>query len=403
MRIKDIATFQNGFAFKSKDFIRNGKYKVIKIKELKDGNIRFFSDSATVNIENIEDYEKFLVQKGDILFALTGDPVNKNNPLSWVGRTAVYSYDEPSLLNQRVCKLLPVKAINAKYIYYYFRDFNNFFALASIAKGSASQANISTKDIENIEINMPPLEVQNRIVDILDCISNKITKNEEINSNLEQQIQLLFNKMFAVQIADVKAHCNQALGELVVSIDNRGKTPPLESSATEYPIIDVRALSGTSRIIDFNNCTKYVSDETYFTWFRSGHPKPKDILISTVGSLAEMKMFFGSKGCIAQNVVALRTKGISAYYLYQYLLTIKKDLLAYNIGSVQPSIKVTHIINHPIYIPDKEEMRIFDSFASCLTDTIYCNSLEIDSLMALRNTLLPKLMSGEIDISDIDL
>ncbi|MDD6308997.1 MAG: restriction endonuclease subunit S, partial [Clostridia bacterium] len=71
------------------------------------------------------------------------------------------------------------------------------------------------------------------------------------------------------------------------------------------------------------------------------HPKPKDILISTVGSLAEIKIFLGSKGCIAQNVVGFRTRNISPYYLYQYLSAIKKDLVAYNIGSVQPSIKVT--------------------------------------------------------------
>ena len=147
MQIGEVAYFQNGYAFKSKDFVRDGKYKIIKIKELKDGKVRFFDDSATIDVDDEQIIEKYVVKNGDILFALTGDPVNKNNPLSWVGRVSVYEDDQLALLNQRVCKLIPKEGLNAKYIYYYFRAFNNFYALASIAKGSASQANILQKTL----------------------------------------------------------------------------------------------------------------------------------------------------------------------------------------------------------------------------------------------------------------
>ena len=184
MQIGKVASFQNGYAFKSKDFVQDGNYKIIKIKELKDGKVVFFKDSASVNIDNICDFEKYIVENGDILFALTGDPVNKNNPLSWVGRVSVYENTEAALLNQRVCKLIPKKGVNKKYLYYYFREFGNLYALASIAKGSASQANISTKDIEAIDIELPPITVQNKVVGILDSIENKINVNNMINNNL---------------------------------------------------------------------------------------------------------------------------------------------------------------------------------------------------------------------------
>ena len=124
--------------------------------------------------------------------------------------------------------------------------------------------------------------------------------------------------MFSVDI-DSLAESDTTLGDLVTSIDNRGKTPPLSSKPTNFPIIDVRALSGASRIVDYNNCTKYVTEETYNNWFRSGHPKPYDILISTVGSIAEMKIFLGNIGCIAQNVVGFRSTKVSPLYIYQYL------------------------------------------------------------------------------------
>ena len=192
------------------------------------------------------------------------------------------------------------------------------------------------------------------------------------------------------------------LGDLIESVDNRGKTPPLSAKPTAYPIIDVRALSGSSRIVDYNNCTKYVSEETYNNWFRSGHPKVYDILISTVGSLAEIKIFLGDMGCIAQNVVGFRTKGIPPLYLYQYLNYIKNDLVAYNIGSVQPSIKVTHIIKHSIYVAPQDEMETFDNIARSMTDQIFANCKENETLRQMRDTLLPKLMSGELDVSNIE-
>ena len=223
-----------------------------------------------------------------------------------------------------------------------------------------------------------------------------------INNNLEEQLSALFVNMFGHSI-DSLDNSDIKLGDLIESVDNRGKTPPLSDEPTDYPIIDVRALSGNSRIIDYTNCTKYVSKETYNNWFRNGHPKEYDILISTVGSLAEMKIFLGTIGCIAQNVVGFRTKCISPLYLYQYLNYIKNDLVAYNIGSVQPSIKVTHIIKHSIYVASKEDIEIFDSIARNITKKIFANCQENEALKQMRDTLLPKLMSGELDVSNIKI
>lgn len=184
MKIGDVIKFQNGYAFKSKDFKMEGQYAVIKIKELKDGEVKIFNDTAYVDVESYDNIEKYVIEEGDVLFALTGDPVSKSNPLSWVGRVAVYKHKSKALLNQRVCKIIHSKKVNSKYIYYYFRQFENFYRLASQATGSASQANISTKDIENIEIELPTIDIQNKIVDYLDALSNKIDLNNRINNNL---------------------------------------------------------------------------------------------------------------------------------------------------------------------------------------------------------------------------
>ena len=269
--------------------------------------------------------------------------------------------------------------------------------------GSSGRQRVQTDVVQNLELECPPTYIQEKIGGILRRIDDKIALNNSTNENLEQQLATLFAHTFAKDIAVASTETCPKLGDLITVIDNRGKTPPLTTEIRDYPIIDVGALKGTGRIVDFNNCTKYVEQSTYETWFRSGHPKPWDILISTVGSLAEMKIYLGSKGCMAQNVVALRATSISPLYLYQYLRFIRADLVAYNIGSVQPSIKVTHIVKHPIFVPERVKLVNFEEAAKAVTNQLYTNYNENESLKELRDTLLPKLMSGELDVSDLDL
>lgn len=292
--------------------------------------------------------------------------------------------------------------VSEEYLYYVLAD-DNFFKYAMVTSKGTKMPRGDKKAIMQYGVPTFDLAIQKKIASLLRSMDEKIEQNSRINENLEQQLQAIFVEMFAADVAGATIDTCPALGDLVKIIDNRGKTPPLTIETLEYPIIDVGALKGSSRIVDYNNCTKYVDFSTYDTWFRSGHPQPWDILLSTVGSLAEMKVYLGSKGCMAQNVVAIRSCSICPLYLYQYLRFIRNDLVAYNIGSVQPSIKVTHIIKHPIFIPSKEKLKIFEEMSKAITNQIYANCTEIETLKCTRDTLLPKLMSGELDVSNITI
>lgn len=184
VKVGDVVSFQNGYTFKSNEFQSKGKYSIVKIRELKDGLVRFFEDSAKISDVDEEIVKKYKVEYGDVLFALTGDPVNKNNPLSWVGRVSLYTNSKISLLNQRVCKAIFSDKIDSYFFYYFFRLFDNFYSLAAKATGSASQANISTKTIEDSIILLPDLQTQKQISSILCALDRKIRLNEEINCNL---------------------------------------------------------------------------------------------------------------------------------------------------------------------------------------------------------------------------
>ena len=366
-------------------------YTYLRITDItNDGRIDY-TNLKSVNDANAGNY---LLKPNDIVFARTGGSTGRNYFYDGSERKFVYA-------GFLIKFSLDDRKVNPRFIKYYCQSSKYKNWITSYNTGS-TRGNINAQTYANMEIELPPRYYQDRIVLLLDTIENKLLLNNAINNNLEQQAQAIFLELFKNKIDNVEFNNNKQLKELVQNVDNRGKTPPCTTVKTLYPIIDVRALSGNTRIIDYNKCTKYVEKDTYDNWFRNGHPQKYDILLSTVGSLAEMKLFMGQIGCIAQNVVGYRCN-ISPLYLYQYLNFIKKDLLAYDIGSVQPSIKVTHIAKHPIYIPSKNELEKFHSISEAITNKIYNNCKENEYLTQLRDTLLPKLMSGEIDVSEVDI
>lgn len=367
----------------------DGEYAFVNGNNLVDGKIKIKEDTKKVDEIEFQKYKKPLNDR-TLLVSINGT----------LGNVAEYN-NEKIILGKSACYINVKSEVDKKFIKYiliskHFQDY-----LQNQSTGTTIK-NISLKQMREYNFLLPPLKNQQKIAKILSAIDDKIELNNKINENLEQQAQAIFINLFGAAIADIENQTNKPFGALVSNIDNRGKTPPCSIDKTSFPIIDVRALQGNTRIINYNNCTKYVNEETYNTWFRSGHPQKYDILLSTVGSLAEMKLFISDIGCIAQNVIGYRCK-ISPFYLYQYLNYIKKDLLAYDIGSVQPSIKVTHIAKHPIYIPPTKELQNFHHLAESITNQIYANSKENDNLTQLRNTLLPKLMSGEINVENMEI
>lgn len=361
----------------------NGDIPWLSVKDFNNNNRYVYDTEKKITQKGLQNSSTKLLEKDDIIISARGT----------VGELAMIPF--PMAFNQSCYGLRANQSIvNNLYLYYLLK--NKVRELKNNTHGSVFDT-ITKDTFSGIEVELPPILEQIKISNILKSIDDKIELNQQINNNLEQQAQAIFKNMFGEKI-DCLDNNNNILEDFVEFVDNRGKTPPLSSVLTKYPIIDVKALSGNLRIIDYNKCTKYVSKKTYENWFRSGHPKKYDILISTVGSLAEIKIFFEDIGCIAQNVVGFRSKNLSSLYLYQYLNYIKNDLVSYNIGSVQPSIKVTHIIKHPIFIPKYNEINIFDEISLNITNKIFINCQENKILTQIRDTLLPKLMSGEINI-----
>ena len=187
------------------------------------------------------------------------------------------------------------------------------------------------------------------------------------------------------------------LGDYVDVVDNRGKTPPYVNHVTEYPIIEVNALTGNERHVNYDAVRKYVTKEVKDSWFR-GYLQKNDILVSTVGSIGELAMCLEEKGVIAQNVIALHASKISPFYLYQYLLLNKDDLKGLDIGSVQPSIKVPHLLRMPIVLPPINLLNKYDSIMEEIIEKEKNINKQIQTLIQTRDGLLPRLMSNKIKL-----
>lgn len=383
----------------------SGSIPWISVKDFNTGYRYVYETEKTITEIGLNNSSTKLLNKDDLIISARGTV----GALAQLGR--------PMAFNQSCYGLRAKEMTTNDFVYYLLKNM-----IGNIQQNThGSVFNTITRDTFGIlKANLPPLEEQKAIARILSTLDDKIEVNNEINKTLENMAQEIFKQWFVefdFPNEDGEPYKSSG-GEMVESemgmipkgwevstlkdviniIDNRGKTPPQEPSKTIYPIIDVKALSGDIRVIDYNNCMKYVSKETYDNWFRSGHPSQGDILLSTVGSLAELKIFMGNTGCIAQNVVALRTKTISNLYLYELLKNIKNDLVSYNIGSVQPSIKVTHIVKHKILIPNNIIVEKFHLFMDEITNEIFIKHNENVLLTSIRDSLIPKLMSGEIRV-----
>lgn len=394
---------------KSADYVKEG-VPFIMVPDLQDGKVSY-ENCKMISKKQVKTLRKGFSKPGDVLLTHKAT----------IGKTAIVGNEYPLIvLTPQVTYYRVLSNIDNRYLKYYFDC--DFFqnTLSNWADSGSTRAYLGILEQLNLPIILPSYAEQKSITNLLSAFDNKIELNNKIKKTLEQMIKAIFKRWF-VDFEfpnEGKEPYKSTGGELIESelgmipkgwkvcalndviniIDNRGKTPPQEPNKTIYPIIDVKALSGDTRVIDYNNCTKYVSKEIYNNWFRSGHPIHGDILISTVGSLAELKIFMGNTGCIAQNVVALRAKTISYLYLFELLKNIKNDLVSYDIGSVQPSIKVTHIIKHKILIPNNIVMDQFHLLINEITNEVFIKHNENVLLTSMRDSLLPKLMTGEIRV-----
>ena len=327
-------------------------------------------------------------RNGDILMARI-TPCLENGKISQV---SILDYNEIGAGSTEFIVLREKEGISDKDFIYYLSN-SEYFKEPAIKSmvGSSGRQRVQRDVVENLEIYVPPLETQKKIGKVLSFFDKKISLNKKINKNLEEQLSLLFNDWF-VNCTPFK---NEELiksewgvvpeswkdiefGELIEITSGNRPDEKSEDKTSEFNI----PLFGASKIMGYTKEYSYNEDI---------------LIIGRVGTHGVVQRV--NYPCFpSDNTFVIK----SDYYGFVYQLLKRIDYDSLNTGSTQPLITQKSLKTVNAVLPDEKILSKFEMISKTIFDKIQLNNDEISKLTKLRDTLLPKLMSGEIDVSKIN-
>lgn len=249
--------------------------------------------------------------------------------------------------------------------------------------GSSGRQRVQTDVVQNLEIDLPDLDTQRKIGSILRSFDDKIALNNAINKNLLQQASTIYQAWFE-DFIPFDGVCPEGWEEGVLSdIANitSGKRPPMKS--TEKTDIAAIPLVGAASVMGFTS--------------ESNHTE-KILVTGRVGTHGVVQRF--NAPCWTSDNTLVITSDL---YEYTYQILQRIDYHAMNRGSTQPLITQGDMNKVAILIPDRQTLDNFEALVGQLMLQYEANLLENTRLAELRDALLPRLMSGELDVSELNL
>lgn len=409
-KLGNVADIYSGYAFKSKEMSSSPEEGVplVKIKNIFDRKVSDIYDSYLMSDYVLDKYNKYRLIDGDILVAMTGQ--------GSVGRIGkMHRVKKEILVNQRVgiVRVNPDLA-NKEFVYQQIATTHNESVYFNLAMG-AGQPNLSPKDIGNLKIQLPPLPTQRKIAAILSAYDDLIENNLKRIKLLEEKAQLTYEEWFVRM--KFPGHENKPidketglpegwekkkLGDLIqFRVDNRGRNPKYYTKQG-IPVLD-NHLVKNSPFVDLNEAKRFL-DEDLFENFLRKYLEPKDVLITLVGTVANIALAPEEKCAIIQNTIGLRcNESSNPYFLFWYLRLNKKAILNFNRGSAQPSVKVGDLLSMKLSLPTRLLLNQYKELCGPTFDTIISLGKQNQLLKEARDIMLPRLMSGVIDVEKLDL
>lgn len=387
MLLTELAEIIPGFAFKSNDFGAVGEV-VVKIKDINPPIIDLVNaEKVNTSKYDMHRLEKYFLQYGDFVIAMTGATIGK------VGRLKI---DKPALINQRVAKVKAKKGVNNDFIYYSVSsdDFQTF--VQNNIDSHSAQENISGNSIGRFPIYLPPLPEQTAIASVLRSLDDKIDLLHRQNATLEKMAETLFRQWFVEEAKEEWENCNL---EYLCSQINSGGTPSTKIESYYNGNINwysTKELNDNYLFESISKITQDGLDNSSAKLFPKGTILIAIYAAPTVGRLG----ILGNQASFNQAACGLvaNDKICCKEFIYLFLKSQRDELNAMASGSAQQNLNVGKIKSYPTFIPDEMTMTKFKNEVVPLFNKIEKNSSQIRTLTTLRDTLLPKLMSGEVKV-----
>lgn len=297
--------------------------------------------------------------------------------------------------NQGFKSVIPNDNMDYMFLYYLLKY--NKENIESLGSGTTFKE-VSGSIMRGIQIKVPEsLEEQKAIASILSVLDDKIEENAKINDNLQQQVQLLYED-FITTIAETPI----TISRVIDIRDGTHDSPkPLEAG---YPLVTSKHLLPFG--VDVISPNK-ISEYDYNKINERSKVDTNDILLSMIGTVGMVSLIIEEKINFAIKNVGLFKTSKCPQYIYYLLCYLKSKKTAQHIekclaGSTQKYISLTELRKMPIIIPNAVDISKFNDLVTPLFTLIIENVKENKALTAIRDSLLPKLMSGELAVSDID-
>jgi type I restriction enzyme S subunit len=418
VRLADVAELSGGFAFKSEQYRPSGHFVLRTINIREDCSISR-DGSAFIAESKAQEFSRFALREHDTLFVMVGATLGK------VGY--IRSRDLPALLNQNmwVIRALPAK-IDPIFLHYCFRELSKI-PLAWVS-GSA-RGFLRRDDVRSLTFSLPPIAEQRALGELLKALDDKIELNRRMNETLEAMARAIFKDWF-VDFGPTRAKMEgrapylapdiwslfpdrldadgKPVGWTAESVYDQAiwvngaayKDMHFSSEPDALPVVKIAELkNGITKTTRFTNTDlgqryKIVDGELLFSW--SGNPDTSiDTFVWTSGT-----------GWLNQHIFAVRPNGKrSQAFLYAMLKFLRSDFA--EIARNKQTTGLGHVtqqdlIRLRITAPSEGAQAAFDDVVGPLHSRFISNLFENRSLIAARDFLIPKLMSGEIRVREAE-
>lgn len=279
---------------------------------------------------------------------------------------------------------------NDDFYFHWLRGFNGQQMLKSIVTGSA-QPKFNKTNFKEMLAPVPPIREQNKIASILNTIDEKIEINKKINENLEQQAKAIYQQMFIENMSpDWVEGSLRDIADITMGQSPSGKSYNEDGIGTIF--FQGRAEFG----VRFPTIRLYTTEPKRMAY-------ANDILMSVRAPVGDLNIAH-TDCCIGRGLAAIHSKTNHQSFVLYTMFSLRKQLDVFNgEGTVFGSINRNSLNDMPILIPSNETIEEFERIVAPMDATIRNNYDEICHLQAVRDSLLPRLMSGELDISGLDI
>ena len=379
----------------------NGNIPWLSVKDFNNDKRYVYSTEKHISQSGFENSPTKMLHKDDIIISARGT----------VGEIAMIPFD--MAFNQSCYGIRASRGIDQPFLYYLLK--NCISQLKRMTHGSVFDT-ITRDTFANIEVDIPDAETQKRISSVLADIDNKIEVNDAINDNLQQQAQALFKQWFVDNPDAIswKEGTFSNLIEKTISGDWGKDSPSGNNTEMVYcirgaDIPEVRAGNKgkmpTRYILPKNYAVKQLVDGDIVVEISGGSPTQST---GRAAAVSDALLARYDKGMVCTNFCkALKPRaGYSMYVYYYWQYLYDRDIFfSYENGTTGiKNLDINGFIEtEPIVIAPEGLVEKFDAVCQTVFSKIYANGMENEHLALVRDTLLPKLMSGEIDASAVQL